>query len=131
MRPRIVRAVDAIAALLAAIGAVFLAYVTLAAEIDLAAVRTGPIVAAAGAALFVGTLLLLIGLALVIWALFRHPGSRLRAAGSLALGLALFAACVIAAELWTESKRPPRVTSAEAWQGFSASGAASRPLHES
>ncbi|MGH1509527.1 hypothetical protein [Ralstonia solanacearum] len=108
MRTRIVRWVDALTALLVAMCAAFSVYVLCFAHIDLAAVRTGPIVAIGGAVIVLGTLLVLLELPLVLFVLVRRPGHRLRVTATMMLGLILFVASIAVTEKYTESKLPPR-----------------------
>ncbi|QCX47761.1 hypothetical protein [Ralstonia pseudosolanacearum] len=107
-RTRIVRWVDALTGLLVAMSAAFTAYVRYVAHIDLAAVRTGPIVAIGGALMILGTLLVLLELPLVLFVLVQRPGRRLRVTATMMLGLVLFVACIAVTEKYTESKLPPR-----------------------
>lgn len=97
--------------------AAFTVYVRYFAHIDLAAVRTGPIVHIGGAVIILGALLVLLELPLVLFVLVRRPGRRLRVMATMMLGLALFVASIAATEMYTESKLPPRQSTALAPAG--------------
>ncbi|MGL6156401.1 MAG: hypothetical protein ACRC1O_07300 [Ralstonia mannitolilytica] len=92
--------------------AAFAVYVLLFAHIDLAAVRTGPLVAIGGLVMVLGLLIALAELPLVVFVLFRRPGYRLRVAATMAIGVVLFVASIVVTEKYTESKLPPRQTTA-------------------
>lgn len=111
-RTRVVRWVDALTGFLVAMSAAFTAYVLLFARIDLAAVRTGPLVAIGGLVMVLGLLIALVELPLVVFVLFLRPGYRLRVAATMVIGVALFAASIAVTEKYTESKLPPRQTAA-------------------
>lgn len=107
-RTRVVRWIDALTCVLIAVSAAFTVYVLLFAKIDLAAVRTGPLVAIGGAVMILGALIALVELPLVVFVLIRRPGYRLRVAATMALGVALFVASIVVTEAYTESKLSPR-----------------------
>ncbi len=109
---RIVRWVDALTGMLVAMCAAFTVYVLCFAHIDLAAVRTGPLVAIGGAVITLGTLLVVLELPLVLFVLVRRPGNRLRVTATMVLGLILFVASIAVTEKYTESKLPPRQSTA-------------------
>ncbi|MEF9384095.1 hypothetical protein V4890_00425 [Ralstonia solanacearum species complex bacterium KE056] len=116
-RTRIVRWVDALTGLLVAMSVAFTVYVRYFADIDLAAVRTGPLVAIGGAVIVLGALLVLLELPLVLFVLMRRPGRRLRVTATMMLGLLLFIASITVTEKYTESKLPPRQSTALAPAG--------------
>lgn len=112
MKTRVVRWIDVLTGLLIAMSAVFTVYVLLFAHIDLAAVRTGPLVAIGGAVIVSGLLIVLLELPLVMFVLLRRPGYRLRVIGTVAIGVVLFVVSIAVTETYSESKLPPRQTAA-------------------
>lgn len=106
-RSRVLIAVDVLTGLLATAGVVFFTY-TMCAHVDLASVRTGPLVFYSALALLVAALLVLIQMPLVIFALVRRPGIRVRVVMMCLVGILVFAACFMLGEYWVERQLPPR-----------------------
>lgn len=90
-RSRVLQWVEVLAGVLSVVGAVYFVHSMLA-HVDLAAVRTGPLVVYAALALLVAGLLVLVQIPLVLFALLRRPGIRLRVVVTFFLGIATFAA---------------------------------------
>lgn len=109
-RTRVVRWIDVLTGFLVAMSVAFTIYVLLFASIDLAAVRTGPLVAIGGAVITLGLLIVLLELPLAMFVLLRRPGYRLRVVGTMAIGVVLFVASVAITEKYSESKLPPKQT---------------------
>ena len=111
-RTRVVRWVDVLTGILVAMSAAFTVYVLQFAHIDLAAVRTGPLVAIGGLAIIVGSLIVLVELPLVVFVLVLRPGKRVRVLASTAIGVVVFVASIAVTGKYTESKLPPRQATA-------------------
>ena len=90
-RSRVLQWVEVLAGVLSVVGAVYFVHSMLA-HVDLAAVRTGTLVVYAALALLVAGLLVLVQIPLVLFALLRRPGIRLRVVVTFFLGIATFAA---------------------------------------
>lgn len=106
-RSRVVVAVNVLTGLLVAVAVVFVVY-TMFAHVDLASVRTGPLVFYAGLAVFVAALLILIQIPLVVFALVRRPGIRLRIVVTFLAGVVVFVASFMFGGTWVDRQLPPR-----------------------
>ncbi|WP_426399589.1 hypothetical protein ACN9M1_25210 [Ralstonia sp. R-29] len=111
-RSRVLLAVEVLSGVLAIVGLVYLVH-ALFADVDLAAVRTGPLVFYAGLALFAAATLIVIQIPLVVFALLRRPGIRLRAVVAFLLGIAIFWGCFTLGENRIDRQLPPRESSAQ------------------
>jgi hypothetical protein len=90
-RSRVLQWMEILAGTLSVVGAVYFAHSMLA-HVELAAVRTGPLAVYAALALLVAGLLVLVQIPLVLFALLRRPGIRLRVVVMFSLGISTFAA---------------------------------------
>lgn len=104
-RSRALQWAEALAGTLSVVGAVYFAHSMLA-HVDHAAVRTGPLVVYAAFALLVAGLLVLAQIPLVLFALLRRPGIRLRVVVMFFLGISTLAAGFMLGQDRTDRQLP-------------------------
>lgn len=100
-------AVSALSGLLVVVGVVFFVY-TLFVHVDLAEVRTGPLVLYSLLAVAVAALLILIQIPVVVFVLVCRPGIRLRVVATFVAGIVVFFAGFMLGGDWVERQLPPR-----------------------
>lgn len=110
-RSRVVFIVNVLTGVLAVLGLIYLVH-ALSAHVDLAAVRTGPLVFYAGLALLSAALVVVVQIPLVLFALVRCPGIRLQVVATFFLGIAIFGTCFTLGENRIDRQLPPRQTAA-------------------